>query len=89
MSKDEIISAIAQKTGSTKTATETFLNGFIETVKETLKKGGDVSLVGFGTFKVIETKERNGRNPQTGKAIKIPAGKRVKFTVGKNLKESV
>ncbi|MDR1926386.1 MAG: HU family DNA-binding protein [Endomicrobium sp.] len=89
MSKYEIISAIAQKTGSTKTTTETFLNGFIETVKETLKKGGDVSLVGFGTFKVIETKERNGRNPQTGKVIKISAGKRVKFTVGKNLKESV
>jgi DNA-binding protein HU-beta len=50
MSKDDIVSAIAQKTGNTKTATETFLNGFIETVKETLRKGGDISLVGFGTF---------------------------------------
>ena len=55
----------------------------------TLKKGDAVSITGFGSFKVIDRKARKGRNPRTGKEIKIPASKAVKFTPGKALKESL
>lgn len=89
MFKADLINSIATKTGNVKVASELFLDAFIETILETLKKGEDVSLIGFGTFKVVETKAKNGRNPRTGKEIKIPAGKKVKFTVGKVLKDSV
>lgn len=89
MFKTDLINAIAQKTGNTKVATELFLDSFIETILETLKKGEDVSLIGFGSFKVVKTKAKKGRNPRTGKEIKIPAGKRVRFVVGKTLKDSV
>lgn len=89
MNKAELIAAIAAKTGATKTATEAFLNSFIEVVKETVKQDEDVALIGFGTFKVTERAARNGRNPRTGKAIKIPASKKVKFVVGKSLKDAV
>jgi DNA-binding protein HU-beta len=54
-----------------------------------LKKGEDVSLIGFLSLKVVDTKARNARNPKTGKEIKVPAGKKVKVVLGKNLKESV
>lgn len=89
MFKTDLINAIATKTGNTKAATELFLDSFVETILESLKKGNDVSLIGFGSFKVIKTKAKKGRNPRTGKEIKIPAGKKVKFTVGKTLKDSV
>jgi len=87
MFKTDLINAIASKTGNTKVATELFLDSFIETIIGTLKKGQDVSLIGFGNFKVVPTKAKIGRNPRTGKEIKIPAGKKVKFTVGKVLKD--
>jgi nucleoid DNA-binding protein len=89
MFKTDIINAISQKTGGTKASTEVFLNTFVDVVLASLKKGEDVSLIGFGSFKVVATKAKTGRNPRTGKEIKIPAGKKVKFTVGKALKESV
>lgn len=89
MFKTDLINAIATKTGNTKASTELFLDSFVETILESLKKGNDVSLIGFGSFKVIKTKAKKGRNPRTGKEIKIPAGKKVKFTVGKTLKDSV
>ncbi len=89
MFKADIVNSIAAKTGNTKVAAETFLDSFIEIIEETLKKGEDVSLIGFGSFKVVETKAKTGRNPRTGKEIKIPAGKKVKFTIGKVLKDSV
>ena len=89
MFKADIVNSIAVKTGNTKVATETFLNSFVEAIEESLKKGEDVSLIGFGSFKVINTKAKTGRNPRTGKEIKIPAGKKVKFTIGKVLKDSV
>ena len=87
--KADIIESIAKKTENTKVASELFLDAFIETILESLKKGNDVSLIGFGSFKVVATKAKTGRNPRTGKEIKIPAGKKVKFTVGKVLKDSV
>lgn len=66
-----------------------FLDSFIETILESVKKGEDVSLIGFGSFKVVKTKAKTGRNPRTGKEIKIPAGRKVKFIIGKTLKDSV
>ena len=89
MFKSDIVEAISKKTGDSKVASENALNAFLEVVKEALKKGNDVSLIGFGKFSVISTKEKTGRNPSNGKQIKIPAGKRVKFSVGKGLKDSV
>jgi len=59
------------------------------TIKSTKKKGADVTIVGFGTFKVTKRAARTGRNPQTGKAIKIKAKKVPKFTAGKGLKDAV
>ena len=89
MFKTEIIDSISKKTGNTKVAAEAMLNAFVDTIIEAIKKGQDVSLIGFGSFKVVKTKAKTGRNPRTGKEIKIPAGKKVKFTIGKTLKESV
>ncbi|MDD2839796.1 MAG: HU family DNA-binding protein [Rickettsiales bacterium] len=89
MFKTEIIDSISKKTGNTKVAAEGMLNAFVDTIIEAVKKGQDVSLIGFGSFKVVKTKAKTGRNPRTGKEIKIPAGKKVKFTIGKTLKESV
>jgi len=89
MFKTDLVNSIATKTGNTKVAAEMFLNSFIETIEETLKKGEDVSLIGFGSFKIVATQAKIGRNPRTGKEIKIPAGKKVKFTIGKILKDSV
>jgi len=89
MFKSDIINAIASKTGNTKTSVEDMLDSFVSTVIETVKKGQDVNLIGFGSFKVVKTKARIGRNPRTGKEIKIAAGKKVKFSVGQTLKNSV
>lgn len=89
MFKTDIINSIASKTGNTKVAVECFLDSLVGTILETVKKGEEINLIGFGSFKVITTKAKTGRNPRTGKEIKIPAGKKVKFTIGKNLKESV
>ena len=65
------------------------LQTFINTVTEELKKGSDVKIIGFGTFKISRRKATTGRNPRTGESIQIPASKRPKFTVGKALKDSV
>ncbi len=89
MYKTDLINALAAKTGNTKVTSEFFLQELVQTILESLEKGEDVSLIGFGSFKVVETKPKIGRNPKTGKEIKIPAGKKVKFVVGKSLKDVV
>ena len=89
MFKNDLVAEIAKKTNASKAKVEEFLNSFVEVVEKSLKKGEDVNLIGFGSFKVVNTKARTGRNPRTGKEIKIKAGKKVKFTVGKKLKDSV
>ena len=89
MNKAELIAAIAGDAGVSKSAAEKALNSFTENVTAALKKGERVALVGFGTFAVQKRAERNGRNPQTGASIKIPARKIVKFSAGKALKDSV
>lgn len=88
MNKVELVAAIADKAGITKADAERALNAFTETVEETLKKGEQIALVGFGTFGIVERAAREGRNPATGKTITIPAKKAPKFTAGKALKDA-
>jgi DNA-binding protein HU-beta len=89
MNKTELVAAMAAKSELSKKDTEAALKAFTATVAEELKKGEKVQLVGFGTFEVAKRAARNGKNPQTGKAIKIPASKAPKFKAGKALKETV
>ena len=89
MNKTELVAAIAAKTELSKKASEQALKAFIDVVTEELVKGGKVQLVGFGTFEVADRAARTGKNPQTGKAIKIAASKAPKFKAGKALKETV
>ncbi len=89
MTKAEFVEKIANKTGLTKAVAEKVLNSFVEVVSETLRSEERLALANFGTFTVSERKERQGRNPQTGAPLTIPACKVVKFHAGKQLKESV
>jgi DNA-binding protein HU-beta len=89
MNKQELISVVAGKAGLTKADAKKGLDATIEAVGEALKAGDRVSLVGFGSFSVSERSARTGRNPQSGKAIKIPAKKVVKFKPGSELSAGV
>ena len=89
MNKTELIDAIAGAADITKSDAGKALNGIIETISGALTKGDSVTLVGFGTFSVSERAARTGRNPQTGKEIKIAAKKVAKFKPGKTLAEAV
>jgi DNA-binding protein HU-beta len=85
MNKAELINKIADDAGITRTQANTALDSFVEAVTKTLKGGGKVTLVGFGTFTVSKRAARNGRNPQTGEVIKIKARKVARFKAGKDL----
>lgn len=87
MNKTELVAAIAEKTELTKKDSEKALKAFIDVVSEQLKKGEKIQLVGFGTFEVTKRAARTGKNPQTGKTIKIAACKAPKFKAGKALKD--
>lgn len=89
MTKAELVSQMAEKAGIKKAAAAKALDAFVEGVVESLKKGDKVTLVGFGTFSIAKRKARKGRNPRTGKEIKIPAKSVPKFTPGKAFKESI
>ena len=89
MNKQELISKISEKTGLTKADVNRVVDGYHEAVMHALKKGGDVRLVGFGTFLVGHRAATTGRNPRTGATIKIPASKRPKFRPGKQLVDAV
>lgn len=89
MNKTELVAAMAKETNLSKKDVEAVLKSFIDVVSEELKKGEKVQLVGFGTFEVAERPARDGRNPLTGKAMKIPASKSPKFKAGKALKDTV
>jgi DNA-binding protein HU-beta len=89
MNKADLVHKIATEAELTNAKADAALNAIMEGVKESLKNGEKVTLVGFGTFSVSERKARNGIHPQTGKKINIPASKTVKFTVGKEFKEIV
>lgn len=89
MTREEIISQISKDAKTTKVAARAALDSFLGCVTKTLKKGGRVSLVGFGTFSVSKRNARTGRNPRTGEAIQIKARKVAKFKAGKALSGSV
>lgn len=89
MNKAELIAKLAEDAEVTKTQANAMLDSFISAVTTTLKKGGKVTLVGFGTFSVSKRAARNGRNPQTGAVIKIKAKKVPKFKAGKELSAKI
>jgi len=89
MTKAELIASIAKDAKITKAAAEKALNSFTGNVTKALKKGDKLTLTGFGTFMVAKRKARSGRNPRTGKEIKIPATKIAKFKPGNKLRETV
>ena len=89
MNRTEFVAAIAENAEISKKDAEKAVKAFIDVVAEELKKGEKVQLVGFGTFEVSERAAREGRNPQTGEAMKISACKALKFKAGKALKDAV
>lgn len=89
MNKAELIDKLAKDAAITKSQANEALDSFTKAVADTLKKGGKVTLVGFGTFSVSKRAARNGRNPQTGQIIKIKAKKVAKFKAGKALSDKL
>jgi len=89
MNKQDLVKLVSEKTGITKEAAGQAQKTVIEAISSALEKGDSVSLIGFGSFKVVERAAREGRNPSTGEKIQIPASKAVKFTPSKVLKERV
>ncbi|MBI4571952.1 MAG: HU family DNA-binding protein [candidate division NC10 bacterium] len=89
MTKAELVERMAKDAKITKRAAEAALDSFTAGVRDSLKRGKRVSLVGFGTFAVGRRAARNGRNPQTGETIKIKAAKVPKFRAGTALKNAI
>ncbi len=87
MNKSDLVNKIAKETSSTRDEAGKFLEAFMSTVADSLKSGEDVRLIGFGTFTVVERKEKVGRNPRTGEHLTIPAMKQPKFRASRVLKE--
>jgi DNA-binding protein HU-beta len=88
MNKGDLVNEVA-KVVKTKKEAQAALDCVISSITKSLKKGEDVTLTGFGTFKVVKRKARKGRNPRTGEAIKIKASKAPKFTAGKAFKAAI
>ncbi len=89
MNKGQLVEQMATGAGISKAAAERALNAFMDAVMDAVATGDKVALIGFGTFYVTERKARTGRNPQTGKKMKIPAKKVVKFRPGSRLAAAV
>lgn len=89
MNKGELIEKVAGKTNVSKADAGRVIDGVFDEIAGALARGGDVRLVGFGTFSVSRRKATTGRNPRTGEAIQIPASKQAKFKAGKELKSKV
>lgn len=89
MNKTDLVAAVAKQAELSKKDAEKAVKAFTEVVTDALKAGDKIQLVGFGTFEVAERAARTGKNPQTGKAMKIPACKAPKFKAGKGLKDAV
>ncbi len=89
MNKNDLIAKMATVAGSTKAETGRVLDAFVEVVTAALKKGEEITLVGFGKFSVTKRAATEGRNPATGAKIKIKASKQPKFKAGKGLKDAV
>lgn len=89
MTKADLVNAMAEKAGLSKSDAEKALKAFVDSVTDAMKAGEKVALVGFGTFSVGQRAARVGKNPQTGAQIKIKAAKTPKFKAGKALKDAV
>ena len=89
MNKAELIQEVAAKADVKVKEADALLDALVDATAEALARGDKVSITGFGTFTVSQRKARTGRNPQTGKEIKIPASKSPRFTAGKSLKDSL
>jgi DNA-binding protein HU-beta len=89
MTKNELIAAVADKAQMTKTAAATAVDATFDAITSTLKKGGEVKIMGFGNFRVVKRAAREGRDPRTGAPVKIKAARRPRFSAGKGLKEAV
>lgn len=89
MNKAQLIEHISEKTKTTKTQSELILDAAIRVIQEALQQGEDVKLVGFGTFSKISRKPREGRNPKTGKTVKIPSSYVARFKPGKDLRDAL
>jgi DNA-binding protein HU-beta len=89
MTKGELIASVGKEAKISKASAEKAINAFTNTVMKALKKGDKLALTGFGTFSVAKRRARAGRNPQTGKEIKIPAMRVAKFKAGNLLKSTV
>ncbi|MBA4285398.1 MAG: integration host factor subunit alpha [Xanthomonadaceae bacterium] len=89
MNKSELIAAVAEKSGLTKTDAGNAIDSLVEVIATALKNDDKVSLVGFGTFAIRSRSARTGRNPKTGKTLTIEASKNPSFKAGKALKDAV
>lgn len=89
MNKAELVDALALAQGITKTQAGQNVNALLDVVSNALASGQGVQLIGFGSFKVVGTKARKGRNPRTGEVLKIAASKKVRFNVSTKLRTSV
>lgn len=89
MNKSELVNSVAEGADISKAAAARAVDAMMTSVQEALSKGEQVTIIGFGTFSIRERAARQGRNPQTGKAMKIAASKSVGFKAGKQLKDAV
>jgi DNA-binding protein HU-beta len=89
MNQADLIAAIAERTGLTKADAGKAVEALVVTITDTMKKGDEVRITGFGTFGISERGERQGRNPQTGAAMTIAASRAAKFTAGKAVKDAL
>ena len=89
MTKAQLVTKLAEASGVSRKQSDDYLNALVDTVVKSVKKGENVKIPGLGIFRLRKMKARMGRNPQTGEAIKIPARKKVRFSVAKVFKESV
>ena len=89
MTKSQLVQKLAEVSELSKKQADTVLQGLVDVTVNSVRKGDPVKIPGLGTFRKVQTKARMGRNPQTGEPIKIPARKKVRFSVAKTFKESV
>ena len=89
MNKNELIGAVAESCGLSKTDASNAVEGVFDSIQKALSKGDGVRLVGFGTFSVAKRKASTGRNPRTGEPMEIKASNQPKFKAGKGLKDAV
>ena len=89
MTKSQLVSKLADSGGMGRKQVDELVNNLVDTIVKSVKKGENVKIPGLGIFRLRKMKARMGRNPQTGEAIKIPARRKVGFTVAKVFKESV